>query len=82
MMNKRANIFLAVVIGLAIWIFGVLFIPFITDDISTSRLSLDCTNMDISDGAKLNCLAVDLVIPYFIWFIISLALGYIIGGFR
>ena len=82
MMNKKGNLFLAVTIGLAIWIFGVLFIPFLTDDIVSARIGMDCSNVAISDGAKLSCLTVDLIIPYFIWFVISIAIGYIMGANR
>jgi hypothetical protein len=78
-MNKRGNIFWGASIGIFVFIIGVLIIPFFTEDITTTRTSLDCSNMSISDGAKLTCLNVDLVVPYFIWFFVSLAVG-IFGG--
>lgn len=81
-MNKRASIFLGVAIGLFIYIMGVMFIPFITDDITTTRDDLDCTNTTISDGTKLSCLTVDLVLPYLIWFFVSLLLGFIAGSIK
>lgn len=81
-MNKRGSAILGIVIGIIIYMFGVLFIPFITDDITTTRADLDCTNSSISDGSKLACLEVDIVVPYLIWFFISLLLGFIIGGKR
>jgi len=81
-MNKKGSIFLGVIIGLFIYISGVLFLPFITDDITTTRSSLDCSNSSISDGIKLTCLTVDLVVPYYIWFFISLLIGFIIGSGR
>lgn len=81
-MNKKGSFLLSVSIGLFIYIMGVLFIPFITDDITTTRNDLDCTNSSITDSTKLTCLAVDLVVPYFIWFFISLLIGFIIGGTR
>jgi len=78
-MNKRGNIFLGVVVFLFIFVFGVLFMPFITDDITTTRTSLNCSNSSISDGTKLQCLGIDIVIPYFIWFFVSVGAGYL-GG--
>jgi hypothetical protein len=78
-MNKRGNIFFGATMGIFVFIIGVLIIPFFTDDITTVRTSLDCTNVSISDGIKWTCLNVDLVVPYFIWFFVSLAVG-IIGG--
>ena len=78
-MNKKANIFLGVTVALIIYVFGILFLPFITDDITTARDSLDCTNATIYDGTKLQCLSIDIVVSYFIWFIVSAALGYLVG---
>lgn len=66
--------------GIFIFIMGVLFIPFVTDDITTTRTSLDCTNTSISSGTKLTCLGVDIVVPYLIWFFVSLLAGFVIGG--
>jgi hypothetical protein len=79
-MNKRGNIFFGVSVGIFLYVMGVLFIPFLTDDITSARTNLDCTNTSITDGTKLTCLNVDIVIPYFIWFLLCLLLGYIAGG--
>lgn len=81
-MNKKGGMFLAVAIALLVYITGVLFIPFIVDDVDTARADLDCSNTSISGGTKLTCLQVDLVVPYLIWFFISLALGFIVDGGR
>ena len=80
MINKKGSIFLGVTIGIFIYIIGVLFIPFITDDITTTRNELDCTNASITGGTMITCLMVDSLIPYIIWFFISLLLGFIVGG--
>ena len=81
-MNNRGSVFFGVTVGIFLFVMGVLFIPFLTDDVTTARGSLDCTNSTgISGGTKLTCLTVDLVIPYLIWFFASIALGYIAGGF-
>jgi hypothetical protein len=81
-MNKRGgSFFFGLTIGIVLFIFGVLLIPFFTDDITTARDSshLDCSNVSISDGVKFTCLQIDLVIPFFIWFFVSLAVGIIAG---
>lgn len=78
-MNKKGNIFMGVAITLIVYIFGILFLPFIIDDITNSRTDLDCTNTDISDGSKLTCLAISGLAPYFIWLVISIALGFLAG---
>jgi len=79
-MNKQGNIFWGATIGIFIFIMGVLFIPFIADDVTTFRTAMDCSNVSISGGAMLSCLAGDLTVPYLIWFFISLGIGYLIGG--
>ena len=76
-MNKKGAIFIGVIIGLIIYMSGVLFIPFLTDSVDETRAALDCTNTAISSGNKMTCLEIDLVIPYVIWLFISLALGII-----
>ncbi len=78
-MNKKGSAFFGIAIGSFIYIMGVLFIPFIMDDIDTFRDNMDCTNSAISDGTKIACLGSDILIPYFIWFFISLLLGFVAG---
>jgi len=79
-MNKKANIFMGLVVFLLIYVTGVLFLPFFTDDITTTRNQLDCTNTTISDGTKLMCLGTDILVPYIILFIISAGFGYLVGS--
>jgi len=83
MKNKRGSIFLGITLGLFIFITGVLILPFITDDIATFRVDLNCSNVDsITDGTKLTCLFGGALVPYYIWFFSSLAIGLVIGGRR
>jgi hypothetical protein len=83
-MNKRGQIGISVIIAITIFIIGLTSINFLRPEIDRVRLSsgLDCDNSSgISDGTKLTCLAVDLVVPYFFLIIISVAGGLIIGRF-
>jgi len=82
MRNKRGNIFFGITIGIFVFMFGVLLIPFIVDDVDTFRTNMDCSNADISDASKLSCLFGDLTIPYFIWFFVSALIGFIGGSIR
>lgn len=82
MNRKGGGFFFGITIGIFIFIVGVLLIPFFTDDITTVRTSLDCTNMSISNGTKLTCLQIDLLVPYLIVFFVSLAGGIIAGSNR
>ena len=79
-MNKRGSVFFGVGIGIAVFIFGVLFLPFVMDDLTTFRAAMDCSNVDITGGNMLSCLVGDLVVPYLIIFFISLSLGFIVGA--
>ena len=79
-MNKRGSIFLGIAVALIVWVFGVLFLPFLTDDVTTFRTSMDCSNTSISGGSMLVCLAGGIITPFWIWTIISLAIGFIMGG--
>lgn len=78
-MNTKGNLFFAFMVALIVWIAGVLMLPFIIDDIDTFRTDMDCTNSSISDGSKITCLTGDILVPYFIWTIASIALGFIAG---
>lgn len=80
--SKKANIFLGITIAVFLWISGVLFLPFLLDDIDTFRASMECSSSDISYGTMLSCLAVDGLTPYFIYFFASLAIGYIVGVWK
>lgn len=79
-MDKKGNYFLGVVLAVFIWIFGILFIPFVIDNIDITRVGLNCTDLTISFGTKLLCLSIDGIVPYMIWLLVSLVLGLIIGG--
>jgi len=79
-MNKRGSAFFGIAIGIVVYMFGVLFIPFIIDDVTTFRDAMDCEDSaNITGGTMLACLAGDAVVPYVIWFFISLSIGFIIG---
>jgi len=79
-MNKKGNIFFGIVVALFVWIGGILILPFIVDDITVYRIAMDCTNSSISDMTKLNCLFGDAIVPYFIWTLVSLAIGFLVGS--
>jgi|TARA_R100000789_G_scaffold99782_2_gene107409 hypothetical protein len=76
---------IAIVVAITFFIVGMMTINFIRDEVTTARLSdgLDCSNADvISDGTKLTCLAVDIVVPYFILLVLSGAVGWIVQRLR
>lgn len=83
-MNKKGQLGFSIIIAITIFIIGMATINLITPEIDRVRLpsGLDCDNSTgISDGTKLTCLAIDLIVPYFILIIISVFGGLIIGRF-
>ena len=76
--KKAQSMGIAVVIAITLFIIGMTVVNILKPEVTSARSStgLNCTG-DISDGTKLTCLAVDLVIPYFIIIIISAAGGLI-----
>lgn len=79
-MNKKGQTLgIAMIIGITLFIVGMMSINFIKDEVSTvvNAENLDCADSTISDGNKLTCLAVDLVVPYFIVLVLSTAGGII-----
>ena len=73
---------IAIMVALFLFIVGMMSVNFLKDAVSRARDSnnLNCSG-DISDGNKLTCLAVDIVIPYFIITIISVSGGFITARF-
>ena len=82
-MNKRGNLGIAVIIAITIFLIGIPIINILKPEIDVARGSsgLDCSNVSISDGTRLTCLGVDLVIPYFLLIILSAAGGFIAERF-
>lgn len=82
-MNKKGGIFLGIAVFALIYFFGILIMPYLTDNITQTRGDLNCSNSSIiTDGTKVTCLETDILIPYFILFIISAAGGYLINSGR
>ena len=84
-MNKRGQVSLglAIIVALVIFLMGIPIVNILKPDVDIARgaTGLDCTNSSITDGTRLSCLAVDLVIPYFILIIMSAAGGMIVARF-
>jgi len=80
--NKQGSVFLGLALGIFIFVTGILMLPYLTDDVATFRVDLNCYGDSISNGNKLTCLFGGALVPYFIWLLTSLALGLIIGGSR
>ena len=82
-MNSKGQSLLFAIIG-AVMIFmaGMLFLNHVMDDVTLSRtVGFNCDDSTISDGTKLTCLGIDLVIPILIISIVSLSGGLIINRF-
>jgi len=84
MNNKAQSLGIVVIVAIVIFMVGMVAMNFLKDEVTRARdaTNLDCSNSAvISDGTKLTCLVVDLVVPYFIIIIISVAGGLITSRF-
>lgn len=78
-MNKKGQTFMiSLLTGIMIFLFGIVFINFISPDLTTARTQLQCTTPTISDGAKLTCLFTDTAVIYFIALILSITAGVVL----
>lgn len=80
MKNKKGQgaILMAILVAGMIFVAGVLFINHIRDlVINVSSIDMECGNINNSDGAKLTCLIIDLVVPYLIIIFLASAGGVI-----
>jgi hypothetical protein len=76
--NKRGNIYSAVMISIILFMIGMICMNFIKPEVTTARTSLSCSSANtISDGTKLMCLAIDTVVPYLFILIIAITGGVI-----
>ena len=77
--KKSQTAVIGIMIGVFVFMLAMVFIDPLSDVISESRAAgqLDCANVSISDGMKLTCLMVDLILPYFIGVVIAIAGGYL-----
>jgi hypothetical protein len=73
--NKGQMALVGLMIGVFIFLLGMTFINPMKDVITEVRGAgqLDCSNSSISDGEKMTCLAVDLILPYFIVVVLAIA---------
>ena len=83
-MNKKGSALFSIIIFMMLFFVGVMVINFITDDITTARSSqnLNCESNSISDGVKVTCLGIDLLVPYIIVALISLGGTLVINKFN
>lgn len=83
--NKKgqATLGIAIVIAIIVFLMGMPVVNILKGEVNTARGStgLDCSNASITDGTRLTCLGVDLVIPYFMLIVISIAIGLITARF-
>ena len=78
-MENKAQLSLAIMSAIFVFIVGMLMLNFLMPEVTDFRTNLHCDDYTtISDGTKLLCLAGDSVIPYFIWTILSIAVGVIL----
>lgn len=82
-MNQRGQMFLGLIFAFFVFVMGVLFLPLGKDSVDSVRTGLNCTNYtNITAGNMVTCLITDASIPYFIWLVVSVSIGFIVGRLR
>lgn len=83
MINKKGqSLGLSIMSAIAILLVGFLCLNFIPDEVARGLTDLNCdATDDIEDGNKLLCLAEYIIVPYYIWIIVSIAISAIIARF-
>lgn len=76
MKNKKGNIFASIMVALIIFMVGMIIVNFLKPEVTTARTAVTCT-APATDGTKILCLMIDIVVPYFIVLVLSLAGGVI-----
>lgn len=79
MNNKGAGLFLSIIVAVFLFAGGMLILNHVKPNIDLFRSSdsFTCDSLTISDGAKVTCLGVDLIVPVLIVSIVSIAGGVI-----
>jgi len=77
MINKRGqSLGLSIISLILIIIAGFIMINFLTGEVTRARVDMACSDVDnIEDGNKLFCIILNATIPYWIWIILSVAIG-------
>lgn len=83
MNNKGQLALVGLMIGIFIFFIAMAFINPIKEVIDDARDTdqLNCSSATISDGKKITCLAIDLILPYFIIIVLAVAGGWISARF-
>ena len=63
-------------VAMIIAVVGLIIVNFVMPEVTQTRTDLNCA-APATDGTKLMCLNIDIVVPYFIILIFALAGGYI-----
>ena len=78
--NKRANVLAGVMVALILFMVGMIVVNFIKPEVTQARADATCT-APATDGTKLLCLGIDIVVPYFIVLVFSIAGGILTDKF-
>jgi hypothetical protein len=75
--SQASGMGISVVIAIIIFMAGMLTINIVKPSVTDARTDLSCSSASISDGTKLTCLIIDVVVPYFMIIVLSAAGGLI-----
>jgi len=79
MMNKKGNLFLAILIGIVYFMAGMITYQLIKPDLDIARENLVCDS-PTSPGSMLTCLVIDGIVPALVIIIFFIAMKTITEG--
>lgn len=76
MNSKAQSLGLSIMSAILILLVGFMALNFLTGEVTTARIDMACSDAEnIEDGNKLFCLVVSIIIPYFIYIILVMAIS-------
>ena len=82
MNSKGQSLGLSIISAIAILLVGFLCLNFIPDEVTRGLTDLNCdATDDIEDGNKLLCLVTYMIVPYWIYIIIAIAISAIVARY-
>ncbi len=80
-MNNKGTFFASILVALFVMIAGFTVLNFIKTEVSATRLQLNCAGTPATDGTKIMCLSIGIVVPYFIIVLLGIVAGLITEKF-
>lgn len=77
-MNAKGTVvFVGIMVAFVVIVMGVIFVEPLKDQVSSARVSLNCSAAGLSTGEEMTCISVDSVLFLFIGTVFAVGVGWI-----